>query len=135
MTVEYLDARFDEYVVLKKVEDLPKEKIKLKVVAQALSWWGWYPDASWNSKGYATTPYHSLLVKEGSHIHHSAALDKFKAAAGWLGFNPDQAYKVFAISNSTLLINFENYRNTLQGKHRASAGLFKKTDWTTLPES
>jgi len=61
------------------------------VVAQALSWWSY---ASWSLKGYTATPYHSLLVKEGSHIHHSAALNKFKDAARWLGFNPDQAHKV-----------------------------------------
>ena len=99
---------------------MPKDLIKLKVVAQALSWWGWSPDATWISKGYAATPYHSLLVKEGSHIHHSVALDKFKAAAGWLGFNSDQVHKIFAISNPTLLTNFENHRIALQAKHRES---------------
>jgi len=39
MTIEYLDPEFEEYMLLTKVDDLPKEKIKLKVVTQALSWW------------------------------------------------------------------------------------------------
>ena len=107
--VQFFDPDLDMFIILKNVDDLPKEKIKLKVVAQALSWWSWAPDASWSAKGYATTPYHSLLVKQGSHIHHAAALDKVKDAAKWLGFNPDQAYKIVAISNSTLLTNFDKY--------------------------
>ena len=135
ITVQYFDPDLEKYVLLEDVEDLPKEKIQFKVVAQALSWWSWAPDASWSVKGYAATPYHSLLVKEGSHIHQPAALDKFKDAARWLGFNPDQAHKIFAISNHTLLTNFDNYRSTLQGKHRASGALFKKSDWISLPQS
>jgi len=133
-TVQYYDEVVKKYVLLEDVEEL-KEGVSLKVVTQALSWWSWAPDASWSAKGYATTPYHSLLVKEGSHIHHTAALDKFKDVARWLGFNPDQASKIFAISNSSLLINFDNYRLTLEGKHRASGALFKKSDWTSLDES
>ena len=73
-------------------------------------------------------------MKEGTHIHHAAALDKFKDAARWLGFNPDQAFKISAISNPSLLTVFDHYRLTLEEKHRASGALFKKSDWTTLPE-
>ena len=103
---------------------------------QAMSWWGWSVDsASWVSKGFETTRYSSLLVKEGAHIHHQPALDKFNFVAAQLGFDPKVATKVFAISNEKLLTNFENYRDALYGKHRASAALFKKDDWLTMSEA
>ena len=134
-TVQYYDEDVKMYVLLEDVEDLPKEGIKFKVITRALSWWGWAPDATWISKGFSATTYHSLLVKEGSHIFNSLALDKFKAAAGWLCFGSDQVHKIFAISNHTLLTNFENYRNTLQAKHRANPEKFKKSDWKGLNEN
>jgi hypothetical protein len=132
MVINYMDDEFGEYAHVSDVSLLPKEKLRLKVVVQALNWWGWSPDSSWASKGFDTTRYHSLLVKEGTKIHNTLVLDKFKAAAGWLGFNTDQVHKIYAVSNSKLLTNFENYRDTLMGKHRASPGLFKKTDWTEM---
>ena len=109
------------------------EKPKLKVVAQVMSWWGWSVDsASWTTKGFETTRYSSLLVKEGTHIHHQPALDKFNMVATQLGFDPKVATKVFAVSNEKLLTNFENYRDAVYAKHRGnSAALFKKEDWKT----
>jgi len=41
MTIEYFDAEFQRNALLTHIEDLPKEKIQLKVVTQALSWWSW----------------------------------------------------------------------------------------------
>ena len=135
MIVQFFDPDLDTFVVLKKVEDLPKEKIRFKVVAQALSWWGWYPDVSWVPKDNGTIPYYLLLVKEGNYIHHSGALEKFKYAAGRLGFNPDDVHKIYAISNTTLLSNFEGARKTLEGKHQSTPEIFKKSDWASLGES
>ena len=80
-TVQYYDEVVKKCILLDDIENLLKEGIKFKVVAQALSWWSWAPYASWSLKGYTATPYHSLLVKEESHIHHPSALDKFKDAA------------------------------------------------------
>jgi len=135
MTVTFLDPNLDTYVVLENIFDLPLEKAKLKVVTQARSWWGWSVDSSaWTTKGFETTRYSSLLVKEGIHIHHQPALDKFNLIATQLGFDPEVATKVFAISNEKLLINFENYHDTLYAKHRANPGLFKKEDWLTMSE-
>ena len=74
--------------------------------------------------------------KEGAHIHHQPALDKFNLVATQLGFDPKVATKVFAVSNEKLLTNFENYRDAVYAKHRGnSAALFKKEDWKTMPEA
>ena len=84
------------------------------------------------TKGFEATRYSSLLVKEGAHIHHQPALDKFNMVATQLGFDPKVATKVFAVSNEKLLTNFENYRDAVYAKHRGnSAALFKKEDWKT----
>jgi len=136
MTVSYFDSEMDSYGLLDSVDDLPANKIKLKVVTQTMSWWGWSVDStSWATKGFETTRYSSLLVKEGPHIHHQPALDKFNLVAAMLGFDPRVVTKVFAISNDKLLTNFENYRDTLYAKHRANPGLFKKEEWMTMPEA
>jgi len=132
--VNYYDVEFDEYLLLKDAISLP-EKPKLKIVAQAMNWWGWSVDSpTWATKGFETTRYSSLLVKDGTHTHHQPALDKFNLVAAQLGFDPEIATKVFAISNETLLKMFEGYRDTLYGKHRANPGLFKKEDWMEMPE-
>ena len=136
MTITFFDPTLDMYVILENILDLPTEKAKVKVATQAMSWWGWSVDsASWATKGFETTRYSSLLVKEGAHIHHQPALDKFNFVAAQLGFDPKVATKVFAISNEKLLTNFENYRDTLYAKHRANPGLFKKEDWMPMSEA
>ena len=128
------DEDFDEYLILEDISVL-SERPRLKIVAQAMSWWGWSVDPTWATKGFETTRYSSLLVKEGAHIHHQSALDKFNLVATQLGFDPKVATKVFAISNEKLLTNFENYRDTLYAKHRANPGLFKKEDWMVMSEA
>jgi len=133
--VTVLQEDFQEYIDLEDISFLP-EKPKLKVVAQAMSWWGWSVDStSWTTKGFETAPYSSLLVKEGTHIHHQPALDKFHLVASKLGFDPGVATKVFAIANETLFRIFEGYRDTLYAKHRANSGLFMKEDWNTMLEA
>jgi len=134
-TLKYFDSDFNDFGDLVDVSVLP-ERPKLKIVAQAMSWWSWSVDStsSWTTKGFETTRYSSLLVKEGTHTHHQPALDKFHLIAAQLGFDPKVATKVFAISNEILLTNFENYRATLYAKHRANPGLFKKEDWLTMSE-
>jgi len=105
--VTYMNEDFQEYVDLEDISFLP-EKPKLKIVAQAMSWWGWSVDSAfWVTKGFETTRYSSLLVKEGPHIHHQPALDKFNLVAAMLGFDPKVATKVFAVSNEKLLTNFD----------------------------
>ena len=135
MSVTFLDPELDTYIILENLADLPAEKAKIKVIAQAMSWWGWSPDATWATKGFETTRYFSLLVKEGSHIHHQPALTKFTEVATHLGFDPKVAIEIYAVSNEKLLSNFENYRDTLYAKHRASPGLFKKDHWKTMSEA
>jgi len=76
--VTVLQEDFQEYIDLEDISFLP-EKPKLKIVAQAMSWWGWSVDSTWATKGFETTRYSSLLVKEGAHIHHQPALDKFNS--------------------------------------------------------
>ena len=39
------------------------------------------------------------------------------------------------ICSIRLLSNFENYRDSLENKHRVNPDLFKKDDWTTMPEA
>jgi len=135
-TINYYDVDFEEYLLLKDLSVLP-EKPRLKIVTQAMSWWGWSVDsASWTTKDFETTRYSSLLVKEAAHIYHQLAFDKFQLVATQLGFDPRVATKVFAISNDKLLSNFENYRDVLFARHRGdSAALFKKDDWKTMPEA
>ena len=137
MTVSYFDPEMDAYGILENVLDLPVEKAKVKVTMQAMSWWGWSVDsASWVTKGFETTRYSSLLVKEGPHIPHQPAFDKFRLVATQLGFDPKVATKVFAVSNEKLLTNFEGYRDILYAKHRVdSVALFKKDDWMTMLEA
>jgi len=75
VTVTFLDPDLDTYVILENIHDLPVEKAKVKVTIQATSWWGWSVEStSWTTKGFETTRYSSLLVKEGTHIHSPAAL-------------------------------------------------------------
>lgn len=131
VSLTYYDPEMEMYGVLKNLEDLPADKIKIKVVTQALGWWGWNPDASWVS--HDLHRYHSLLVKEGTKVHHAGALEKFTLAAKTLEFDSDQIHKIVAISNPKLLANFENYRESLQGKHRANPNTFNMTDWKTQP--
>jgi hypothetical protein len=135
ISLNYFDPDLDLFVVLKNIEDLPAEKAKVKIVAHSLNWWGWAIDSTWIERGYETTRYYSLLVKEGTKVHHAVALEKFKAAAANMGFDGDQVYKVFAISNPKLMTNFDNYRDMIQAKHRANPGLFRKTDWNTMDEA
>jgi len=137
LTLSYFDADIDDFVVLKHLDNLPADKVpRIKVVVQAMSWWGWLVDStSWTTKGFETTRYSSLLVKEGAYIHHQPALDKFQLVATQLGFDPNLATKVFAVSNEKLRINFENYRDTLYAKHRANPGLFRKDDWMTMSDA
>jgi len=115
-------------LILEDLAALP-EKPRLKIVAQAMSWWGWSVDPTWATKGFETTRYSSLLVKEDTHVHEQSALDKFNQVAIQLGFDSKVA------TNEKLLTNFENYRDTLYAKHRANPGLFKKEDWMTMPEA
>ena len=77
-SVQMFDPDFNDFGDLDDVAALP-EKPRLKIVAQAMSWWGWSVDSSWATKGFETTRYSSLLVKEGAHIHHQPALDKFNS--------------------------------------------------------
>jgi len=137
MTVSYFDPEMDAYGILENVLDLPVEKAKVKVAMQAMSWWGWSVDStSWVTKGFETTRYSSLLIKEGTHIHHQPALDKFNLVATQLGFDPKAATKVFAVSNEKLLTNFEGYPDILYAKHLIdSVTLFKKDDWKDMPEA
>jgi len=140
MTLNYFDPELEVFAVFDDLSLLPAEKPRLKILTQAKvilqssSWWAWSPTESWITKGFETTRYSSLLVKEGVHIHHQPAFDKFLHLATQLGFDPAVAFKIFAISNEKLLTNFENYCDTLQAKHRANPALFKKDDWKLMPE-
>lgn len=125
---------FDE--VLMNLGSLPNEKPKIKVVSQSLRWWGWSPSGpTWTEKGQDSIRYYSLLVKEGSKVHHPETLEKFKLGAEHLGFGLDKVHKVYAIANSRLLSSFENCRDFIQARHRATPRLFKKDDWKTMPDA
>ena len=136
MTVTYYDPGMDIYGTLENILHLPTERAKVKVVTEAMSWWSWTVDpASWITDGVKPTQYSSVLVKEGPHIHHQPAFDKFILIAKHLGFDPKEATKIFAISNETLLKMFEGYRDVVQGMHLGhSAKIFKKDDWTSMEE-
>jgi len=135
-SIQMFDPDFNDFGDLDDVAALP-ERPRLKIVVQAMSWWGWPIDStSWATKGFETTRYSSLLVKEGARIHHQPAFDKFRLVATQLGFDPKVATKVFAVSNEKLLTNFEGYRDILYAKHRDdSVTLFKKGNWKDMPEA
>jgi hypothetical protein len=132
--VTFYDPEMEEYLTLKKIEDLPEVKPKIKVVSQAASWWEWIRDSSWTEKGFAANRYYSVLVSEGIKTHHSVAQEKFKLVAAHLGFSTDLIHKIYAISNEKLLVGFNNHRDSIWGKHRKSPDLFKKTDWLQLDQ-
>ena len=95
----------------------------------AKKWWNWEIDSNWTERGFETTRYLSLLVKDGKTIRDEQALEKFNRLGGILGFNVESVTRIFAISNEKLKYSFEAYHDTLYGKHRANPGIFKRTDW------
>jgi len=130
--LEYYNEEFNEYVVLRKVDQI-QNRPKLRVVLQTFNWWVWPVDSSWKQKGFETTRYNSLLIKDGPNILNTAGYDKLKYACETLDIDTTLIHLAYAVSNDRLLAAFEAYRDTTYAKHRASPTLFKKDDWASMP--
>ena len=98
-------------------------------------WWRWNDTSTWQTQGHETTPFKSLLVKDGPEINDVVAFEKFKFLTRATGLPVNSVNKIYAIQPPHLVVPFESSRSVYEGRHRESPNLFKKQDWVGEPNA
>lgn len=103
----------------------------------ALPWWHWDVDSmrgiEWDLHKTGALSYYVSMVKNSNGVIVPAIYEIFRDVAHKLGFDPNLAVSVFAVSNKALLGQFDHWRISTSHQHKSSPGLFFKDDWRTLP--
>lgn len=137
-SLEYFDGDFDEWLSLDSLNRLG-EKAKLRVQERSQisrNPWEWseavLKKQAWLTKGFEGTRYLSLLLSEGSTVHHPSEMNSLRSLLDQMGVQQTsvEIVKAFAIHNVMLEASFNTYRATLGNKWRASPQLFKRSDWS-----
>jgi len=132
--VYYQKSDFKDFIDLIDMDQLKAKMPMIKVFTKAQRFWTFAINSDWVTKGFQDNQYVSLLVKEGDKIYNTEVMDKFRILADNMGFEAEMPYKIFSISNQTVLSVFDSYRLLLFGKQRQSPQLFSKDDWREMPD-
>jgi len=132
--VYYQKKDFKEFIDLTEINQLKAKMPMLKVITLTQKFWSFATTNDWVKKGYQDNQYLSLLVKEGDKVYNIEVMEKFNNLASKMGFDPDRPYKIFSVSNPTILGVFDSYRTLLFGKQRQSPQLFTKDDWKEMSD-
>jgi len=135
---EYWDPDFEEFAEIDNI-DVLGNKAKMRIVPPADGEaHPWEFDAqlktqtAWVSKGYAQTPYRSLLIQDGSSVYFPLEMEKVRHLLSTFHNGPSLSIsKVYAIDNKRLAQDVESYMLRLTNKHRAAPNIFTSNTWQT----
>lgn len=119
-----------EAAVMKLKPRKEKKKEKWFFSKEALS----TENFNWIQKGGDSTPYKSLFIEDWT--QSNPITDLFNRCFSRMkNFNILNIHKMYAVNNTELFRSFLVYNNSMLGKWRSSANLFKSTDWIKSEDS
>ena len=127
--VSYRHPDYKQFFALKGVHEIPSKVPMLRINLKPEDWWNMpSTTGSWIPKGN----YDTFEVKSNGKIFHGGLHKRFTDFAANMNFDHMGVKRIVAISNRSLVGNFEGHRSTVKFRHSESPELFKKETWKTM---